>query len=78
MRGVVRPMEDAFGPVGPDFPYAMRENPMCRSVRDFIAYVHSGKHDKEAQKRAFSALSNNSDGTCGEKVHRCIMEKLEK
>ena len=78
MRAVVRPMEVAFGPVGPDFPYAMRENPMCRSVGDFIAYVHSGKHDKEAQKRAFSALSNNSDGTCGEKVHRCIMEKLEK
>ena len=78
IQAVKTPMGKAFGPVGPDLPYAMRENPMCRSIGDFIVYVHSGTHDKEAQKRAFAALANNSDGTCGEKVHRCIMEKLGK
>ena len=72
------PMEKAFGPIGPDLPYALRENPMCRSVGQFIEYVHRGVHDKTAQQRAFGVLANNSDGTCGEKVHRYIMEQLGK
>lgn len=78
MRAMATPMEDAFGPIGPNLPYAIRENLMCRSVGQFIEYVHSGTHDKEAQKQAFSALSNNLDGTCGEKVHRHIMEQRNK
>ncbi len=77
-KSLVKPMEESFGPVGPDFPYAMCENPMCRNVGDFISYVHSGKHDKEAQKRAFATLANNADGTCGETVHKYIMETLDK
>lgn len=72
------PMEESFGPIGPDLPYALRENIMCRSVGQFIEYVHRGAHDKASQQRAFGELSNNSDGTCGEKVHRYIMEQLEK
>lgn len=78
MDAMKTPMEKAFGPIGPDLPYAVRENPMSRSVGQFIEYVYRGDHDKTAQQRAFGALANNSDGTCGEKVHRHIMEQLNK
>lgn len=44
----------------------------------FCEYVKSGRHDSTWQKQEFAELTVNGDGTCGEKIHRYVMQELLK
>lgn len=69
-------MADSFDRVGKDVPYAVSEQRALRSVSQFIEYVASGSHDREKQRRAWSELANNADGTCGEKIKEEVARRL--
>lgn len=68
------PLEHSFGKVGQGAPYASNENGLWRNVENFIEYVISESHDKDSQQKAYVQFIKNTDGSCGEKVHRYIME----
>ena len=69
-------MEESFTKVGLDVPYATTEHRAYRSVSRFIDYVKSGRHDRDKQRKAWSELANNVDGTCGEKVKEEALRRL--
>ncbi len=55
----------------------MAEN-VFNSLSDFIEGKTLGaKFDRDAQIKAFNEIASNNDGTCGEKVHKFIRQKLE-
>ena len=70
------PIGESFERMGKDIPYATGEHRACRSVNQFIDYVVNGKHDRDKQRRAWSELALNIDGTCGEKVKDEILRRL--
>lgn len=69
-------MEESFTQVGVDVPYAATENRNYRSIGRYIDYIKSGKHDRDEQRKAWSELANNVDGTCGEKVKDEVLRRL--
>lgn len=69
-------MEESFSQVGIDAPYATVEHRAYRSISQYIDYVKSGIHDREKQRKAWSELANNVDGTCGEKVKEEVLRRL--
>ena len=40
-------------------------------------YVTEGKHDREAQRVKYAALTNHADGTCGAAIHEEMMRIAE-
>lgn len=71
------PMAESFGPVGASIPYAVQEDMGWRSVGAFLDYVTEGKHDREAQRVKYAALTNHADGTCGAAIHEEMMRIAE-
>ena len=69
-------MEESFSQVGIDAPYATVEHRAYRSISQFIDYVKSGVHGRDKQRKAWSELANNVDGTCGEKVKEEVLRRL--
>lgn len=70
------PIEQTFGRMGKDIPYATGEQRTLRSISQFVDYVASVTHDREKQREAWSELAQNCDGTCGEKVKEEILRRL--
>ncbi|MBO6304049.1 MAG: hypothetical protein J6M62_03090 [Selenomonadaceae bacterium] len=66
----------SFERFGKDIPYATGENRACRSVSQFIEYIAGGEHNRDKQRRVWSELAKNIDGTCGEKVMNEILGRL--
>lgn len=57
--------------------YACGENAF-NSLPDFLdGNVRGAAFDRERQLRAYEKIATNYDGTCGEKVHRFVKDKLE-
>lgn len=71
---LMAPIADSFGQVNEEVPYAVKENLLGHSVEAFLDYVAGGGHDRELQRTRFAALSNHSDGSCGEAIHACMMK----
>ena len=78
LDAITPPLSDGFCRLGLDIMYASRENAACRNVNQYIDYVLSGVHDSKLQKKAYSNIAVNADGTCGEKVYKHIMDTFEK
>ena len=55
---------------------AIIEDGINCTQKAFCEYVKKSKHDGEWQKRLFSKITVNSDGTCGEKIHQFIKKEL--
>ena len=70
------PVGQTFERCGIDVPYATGEKRETRSISQFIDYVCGGRHDREKQRRAWSELANNVDGTCGDKVKEEVLRRL--
>ena len=70
------PIDQTFERMGKDIPYATGEHRTCRSVSQYIEYVASGIHDRDKQRKAWSELAKNIDGTCGEKVKEEALRRL--
>jgi len=73
IKALSTPLEQSFGRVGLGAPYATNENGLWRNVENFIEYVTSGVHDKNAQQAVYAKFIKNADGSCGKKVHQHIM-----
>ena len=43
---------------------------------DFVEYVISKSHSVQEQKKFYSKMAVNSDGTCGEKIHQFVMDSM--
>jgi len=69
-------MEKSFGQLNRNILYASTENHLWRNIDSFIDYVISEKHNHQAQKEAYLQIITNADGSCGEKVHKYIMEQI--
>ncbi|ETP71247.1 hypothetical protein UYO_2806 [Lachnospiraceae bacterium JC7] len=66
-----------FGRYTHELKYCMVEN-VFNSLSDFLEDNTIGtKFDKKSEIMAFNEIVANNDGTCGQKVHEFIMEKLE-
>ena len=49
------------------------------SLEDFLNNDITGNnYNKEQQIKAYKEIANNLDGTCGEKTHKTIMDKIDK
>jgi len=70
------PIGQTFERMGKDIPYATDEHRVCRSVSQYIEYVTSGVHDRDKQRKYWSELAKNIDGTCGEKVKEEVLRRL--
>lgn len=65
-----------FGRYTHELKYGMAEN-VFNSLSDFLDDSTIGtKFDKDAEIMAFKEIVANNDGTCGQKVHEFIVEKL--
>lgn len=69
--------DEFFGELGENIPYASRENQYF-SLEEFIEeyILKENKNNSAIQKKKYSGVINNMNGTCGEKVHNYIKEKL--
>ena len=57
--------------------YCCIENEM-NTLEDCVTdNIKMNSHDKVKQLEFFSSISNNLDGTCGEKIHSCIKSYLQ-
>jgi hypothetical protein len=70
-------LAEAFGQIGRDATYAATENGYWRTVDAFLAHVVSAKHDTQTQQGVYAEFINHMDGTCGENVHRYILEQVK-
>ena len=58
--------------------YAMRESRVFPMEYFLEGFSRSGfAENKESQLAAASAIANNLDGTCGKKIHRFVLERME-
>ena len=60
------------------FPYGCQENALQTLDGLLDGTLPGDSYDRERQLRAFEEMSANLDGSCGEKVYRCIMEELKR
>lgn len=70
-------LASGFGRYSQELRYCIAEN-VFNSLSDFLEGNTLGaKFDRDAQIKAYNEIASNNDGTCGEKVHKFIKEKLE-
>lgn len=68
--------EPGFAQRGVYLPYACVENPLNTLERFLAGKTLGAAFDREKQLAAYNKIAVNSDGTCGEKIHRSIVERL--
>lgn len=67
---------ESFSKVGLDIPYATTEHRAYRSINMYVDYVKADLHDRDKQRKAWSELANNVDGTCGEKIKAEVLRRM--
>lgn len=65
-----------FAKINNNIPWAVFETKECVLQR-FVNYVLTKTHDIEKQIAIYSEVSNNIDGTAGEKIHNTILSRME-
>lgn len=58
-------------------PYACRENAYENTLDNFVKGKLFDESDRQEQLQWYSKLSDNMDGTCGEKVHLYILQEIQ-
>lgn len=62
-----------FSKLGANLPWGIYETKYY-TVRRLIEYIRQGMHDKSRQRKAFSDVAENLDGTAGREIHGFIMK----
>lgn len=76
MEKLISPLRARF--IGGHPPYIICENGLECCLNDFLDYiVDEQAWSRDKQIASFTGYTSNMDGTCGSKVHHCIMDKLE-
>lgn len=69
--------QEYFADWSENIPYAGMESQYLSLGRFITDYVVSARgYDPETQKKAYAAVIDNLDGTCGEKTHQYIKEQI--
>lgn len=73
----LRAHEVGFHEVSQWFQYGCLENSFC-TLDNFLDGTLCGEpHDREREIAAYSSVSANADGTCGEKIYQTVCHNLE-
>ena len=68
--------DKGFSALSTGLRYACNETAFNSLEKLLDGVIIGGKHDVNTQKMLYNDLAANNDGTCGEKVHAFIMDKL--
>lgn len=68
--------DKGFSALSTGLRYACNETAFNSLEKLLDGEIIGGKHDVNVQKMLYNDLAANNDGTCGEKVHAFIMDKL--
>jgi hypothetical protein len=67
-----------FGPLGDNYPYCLKESSYA-DVEDFINNLEDKKFfNRDEQIRAYSSVFDNTDGSCGKKIHDFMVDNIVK
>lgn len=68
--------EEGFGENSEWLQYACEENAFNPLLSLLDGKIIGNVFEKEKQVQAFGKIAANSDGTCGEKIHRFVYQQL--